>query len=425
MAPPRFGFDRILVLAASSAGIIAAIIVLTLSWPAPTGSLIARISDTASITMCVLVLGITLLIAWRAGGHAPNMAIALSLAFIYGSIVVNLLFDRLHVVPGTRQFVQLLLFFLGSAFYIRSSQLFPRKLSAVDVASSPTIWGKSPPLRQGATFLLHPAGAWAISATATAVIAVTPGAHVFVPMWMAITATGILYFYITLRGPDVEARHKVLWFFEAALAAAIITMFAGALDLALGDSMTPDVRAVIQLIFNIATGILYFYISLRGPDVEARHKVLWFFEAALAAAIITMFAGALDLAVGDSMSPNVRAVIQLIFNIVTGLTLVVCFATAVFYAGAISPALIVRKTLVFGATVGLLLFLFAVVEIYVAHSLIHALHINDRFASAVLGAIFGLAFHPLKQRIEHFLKRFAPKDKAGVAPAAVANPGAG
>jgi len=81
----------------------------------------------------------------------------------------------------------------------------------------------------------------------------------------------------------------------------------------------------------------------------------------------------------------------------------------VFYAGAISSALIVRKTLVFGATVGLLLFLSAVVEIYVAHSLIHALHVSDRFASAVLGAVFGLAFHPLKHRIEHFMQRFAPK----------------
>ena len=75
------------------------------------------------------------------------------------------------------------------------------------------------------------------------------------------------------------------------------------------------------------------------------------------------------------------------------------------------------------ATVALLLFLAAVVEIYVAHSLIHALHVNDRFASAILGAIFGLAFHPLKHRIEHFLKRFAPKDTAVAEPAAVANPG--
>src|SRR3954470_10980999 len=248
MASPRFTFDRMLVLAASSAGIIAAIVVLSLSWPAPSGTLISRISDTASVTMCLLVLGMALLIAWRAGGLAPNMAIALSMTFIYGSIVANLLFDRLQVVLATRQFIQLLLFLLGSAFYIRATQLFPRKLGASDIASSPTIWGKSPPLRQAATHLLPPAGAWGIAATAAAVIAVTPGGHVFIPMWMAITATGILYFYITLRGPDIEARHKVLWFFEAALAAAILTMFGGALDLALGDSMTPDARAVIQLI---------------------------------------------------------------------------------------------------------------------------------------------------------------------------------
>jgi hypothetical protein len=359
MASPQFAFDRLLVLVASSAGIIAAVVVLALSWPAPNEALIARISDTASVTLCLLVLGMALLIAWRAGGHAPNMAIALSMTFIYGSIVVILLSDRLQIGSATRQFVQMLLFFLASAFYIRASQRFPRKLGAADIASSPTIWGKSPPLRQLATHLLHPAGAWAISATATAAIAVNPDGHMFIPMWMAITATGILFFYITLRGPDVDARHKVLWFFEAALAGAIITMFAGALDLAIGDSMTPNARAVMQLIFNVATG----------------------------------------------------------------LTVVVCFATAVFYAGAMSSALIVRKTLVFGATVGLLLFLSAVVEIYVAHSLIHALHVSDRFASAVLGAIFGLAFHPLKHRIEHFMKRFAPKDKAAVEPAAAVNPG--
>ena len=359
MASPRFAFGRVLVLAASSAGIIAAVVVLALSWPAPAELFMARFSDSTSTSVCLLVLGIAMLIAWREGNHAPNIAIALSLTFIYGSVVVTLLFDRLHVMPLVRQIVRLLLFFLASAFYIRSSQLFPRKLAATDIASSPTIWGKSPPLRQAAAFLLHPAAAWIISATASAVILFAADIRAFVPIWMAITAIGLLYFYITLRGPDVEARHKVLWFFEAALAAAIITMFAGATDLALPHSTTPDVRAVIQQIFSIASG----------------------------------------------------------------LTMVICFAAAVFYAGAISPALIIRKTLVYGATVALLLFLFAVVEIYIAHSLVHALHVNDRFASAVLGAIFGLAFQPLKHRIEHFLKRFAPKDKAVVEPAAVAKPG--
>ena len=359
MASPPFAFGRVLVLAASSAGIIAAVVVLALSWPAPADLFMARFSDSTSISVCLLVLGIALLIAWRAGSHAPNIAIALSLTFIYGSVVVTLLFDRLHVMPLVGQSVRMLLFFLGSALYIRSSQLFPRKLTAADIASSPTIWGKSPPLRQAAAFLLHPAAAWIISATACAVILIAADIRVFVPIWMVITAVGILYFYITLRGPDVEARRKVLWFFEAALAAAILTMFAGAIDLALPPSVSPDVRAVIQQIFSIASG----------------------------------------------------------------LTMVICFAAAVFYAGAISPALIVRKTLVYAATVAFLIFLFAVAEIYIAHRLIHALHVNDSFVSAVLGAIFGLAFHPLKTRIEHFLKRFAPKDKAGAEPAAVAKPG--
>jgi hypothetical protein len=356
MASPRLAFGRALVLAASSAGIIAAVAVLALSWPAPADLFMARFSDSTSTSVCLLVLGIALLIAWRAGNHAPNIAIALSLTFIYGSVVVTLLFDRLHVMPLVRQIVQMLLFFLGSALYIRSSQLFPRKLTAADIAASPTIWGNSPPLQQATAFLLHPAAAWIISATACAVLLFAADIRVFVPLWMAITAIGIIYFYLTLRGPDVEARRKVLWFFEAALAAAILTMFAGAIDLALPHSTAPDVRAVIQQIFSIASG----------------------------------------------------------------LTMVICFAAAVFYAGAISPALIVRKTLVYAATVAFLIFLFAVAEIYIAHRLIHALHVNDSFVSAVLGAIFGLAFHPLKHRIEHFLKRFAPKDKAGVEPEAVA-----
>ena len=58
------------------------------------------------------------------------------------------------------------------------------------------------------------------------------------------------------------------------------------------------------------------------------------------------------------MSADARAVAQLIFSILNGLAVVICFAAAVFYAGAISPALVVRKTLVFGATALLLLFLF-------------------------------------------------------------------
>jgi hypothetical protein len=358
MASSRFAFDRLLVLVVSIAGIGGAFALMVLSWPAPDGAVIARLSDSVNIIACLLVLVITLLVAWRAGDHVPNMAIALALTFIYGSVVVALLFDRLHVVSPASQVIRGILFLLAAAFYIRSTQRFPRDLTAADIVASPTIWGRSPPLRTAAIVLLHPAAAWSIAATATAAIVVSKGGSAFAPMWMAVTATGLLFFYITLRGADGEARHKVLWFFEAALAAALISILAGAIDLAFGEAITPEARAVIQLVLGV----------------------------------------------------------------VTSLIMVICFAAAVFYAGAISPALIVRKTLVYGATVALLLFLAGVVEIYVAHSLIHALHVNDRFATAVLGALFGLAFHPLKHRIEHSLRRFAPKDASVSAASAVATP---
>jgi hypothetical protein len=111
-----------------------------------------------------------------------------------------------------------------------------------------------------------------------------------------------------------------------------------------------------------------------------------------------------------SDSPELREVLQLIVSIANALAMVICFAAAVFYAGAVTPALIVHKTLVYGAPVAALLFLFAAVEVCIVESLVHALHVDDRFASAFLGALFGLGFHPLRHRIGHSLRRFAPKE---------------
>ena len=74
-----------------------------------------------------------------------------------------------------------------------------------------------------------------------------------------------------------------------------------------------------------------------------------------------------------------------------------------------SPALVVRKTLVYGATISVLLFLFAALEIFIVEHLVELFELTDHIATAFLGATFGLAFHPLKHRIELLFHRFAPK----------------
>ena len=78
---------------------------------------------------------------------------------------------------------------------------------------------------------------------------------------------------------------------------------------------------------------------------------------------------------------------------------------AVFYAGAISPALVIRKTFVYGVTAALLLFTYATLEAFVVNIVVARTGIHDQVASALLGAVLALAFHPVKNRMEHGLRR--------------------
>jgi ABC-type Fe3+-siderophore transport system permease subunit len=78
---------------------------------------------------------------------------------------------------------------------------------------------------------------------------------------------------------------------------------------------------------------------------------------------------------------------------------------AAFYARAISPTLVIRKTFVYGVTVALLLFAYATMESCVANPLADKIGLSNSFANAMLGTVLALAFQPTKNRMEHALKR--------------------
>jgi hypothetical protein len=56
--------------------------------------------------------------------------------------------------------------------------------------------------------------------------------------------------------------------------------------------------------------------------------------------------------------------------------------------------------------------LLPVVEAFIVHGLVHELRVTDSFASALLGALLGSAFHPVRRRIERLMKRLLPRDSA-------------
>jgi hypothetical protein len=332
---------RWLVLAVSVAGMLAATATLVLIWDSTAATpLPQRINETTAMGSAILLLAVAFLVAWRAGDHPPNVAMALALVFTFSNIAFVTLLDEMPGTVRVRTAVATLTFILGGGFYIRAAQLFPRKLTPLDITSSPTIWGKVRPLRALLIFFLRAPAVWAFLTAATLLFQVAAG----------------------------------LDFAEA-------------------------VRLLIVLM-----GVVYFYVMYRSADAEARSKVLWFFEAALATLVISLIAEGVRAVLHGSGSPTLRVVLSVVIYSLNCLALVVCIFAAVFYAGAISPALVIRKTFIYGATAALLLFGYAIVESYVVNRVVEVAGISDRFASALLGTLFGLAFHPIKNRMDHLLR---------------------
>src|SRR5262245_42669120 len=95
----------------------------------------------------------------------------------------------------------------------------------------------------------------------------------------------------------------------------------------------------------------------------------------------------------------------MLFQVVSSGAQLFCICMAVFYADAISPTLVIRKTFVYDATVALLLFVYATAEAFVANLLVDKIGMNSSFANALLGTLLALAFHPIKNRMEHARRR--------------------
>lgn len=177
-----------------------------------------------------------------------------------------------------------------------------------------------------------------------------------------------------------------------------------ALSLAATQSTQPSVAAVARLVI-LVIGLVYFYKSYRTGDGDTRRKVLWFLALAIAAAVLTVVAWAIKLALGEDAPEPLWLVIGVSVFALSHLLIVGCIAAAVFYAGAINPSLVIRKTVVYGMTTALLLFVFATVEVFIHHQLVHFLHVTDTLASSLIGGVFGLTFHPVKHYFEHLLAK--------------------
>ena len=342
-----YTFSRWIVIIVSVVNVLAAALTLVLIWnnTANAGTpLPTRIGDSMVVAASLLLAVVVFLIAWRAGDQPGNLAIALAFAFGGANSIAWILLKALHANDTIRQAVNLPTFVLGAGFFVLASARFPRRLTPHDIESSRTVWGRIQPLRGLLIFFLHASAVWA---------------------FVGIPA-------ILLEFNDSAIYPSLHWFFIVLMA------------------------------------LSYFYINYRSGDVETRRKVLWFFELCLALFVINLLRHGIQAVLPNNSSQTVHVIITAVYYAAFSVILVFCPCMAVFYAGAISPALVLRKTFVYGVTAALLLFTYATVEAFVVNVIVAKTGINDQFASALLGTFLALAFHPIKSWMENTLRRTAP-----------------
>ena len=337
------------VLLAASAGFVFALVHLQSLWSTPDISPTDRLNEMGATLNEAACFFISCLIAWRGAHQAGNLWIALWITVVCWNGLQFGLLPAQHSSRAVHTVAMVATFFLGAGAYIRASQQFPQTITPAVLAASPSICGRVAPLRMVFTALLsRPILVWIVIASATAF--------------------------------DLLSHQKI------AIQAVRLTI--------------------------VTLGIAYFYVSYRSDNDESRRKVLWFLAAAVCALAFDLIGIAVESVLKSAGgSAHLGAIISLTLDSAYRVALVACIAAAVFYAGAISPTLVIRKTLVYGVSVALFLFAFASVEAFVAEHLVDALHVTDHFASALIGGTFGLTFHPVKRWVERLLERFDPKHR--------------
>ena len=171
----------------------------------------------------------------------------------------------------------------------------------------------------------------------------------------------------------------------------------------------PPNLAVATNLVVILVGGAYWYVRFRIGTLVERRRVTWLLQMVLVFAVLLVVAQSLSAYVSSAGGgENARAAIVVGNNLLAAIGGAGSLAMAVFRAGAVNPGLVVRTTVVYGATISVLLFALNVIVSVLVDRAADVLGLSDRVVAATLGALAGLAIEPLARRMRLLLVRKPP-----------------
>lgn len=362
----------------------------------PFSSVLLKVGAVEVIFAAALVF----VLAWRAPRRPEARALAIFLSYwlvpvglmIMGGFPVAITFAGVTALEWVR-----------TAALLRFAALFPRPLAVADLAEARRrVRGGR--IRGALRTMWHAAG--------------TPLRW---PVTLALRWAGRPV-PADFRLHDVPAalclRPGVVWGIAAIGTAA---MFAVRMT---GHAVLAAILWLLMLAVS-AQGLMFLFTNYRVAGAAERRRLLWVVQGFYAAAWIVALTFAAFIAIivrWDVATPAAAAGAfpSLAFTVVFVGAILVLFVmlaslgVAIFYTGALDPALILRQTtaygiLTFAAGIG-----FAVIEQVAASTVQRWLHLSSGFSAGVAGVVVALGVGPLRERISRFVAKRGGKPAAGV-----------
>lgn len=344
MAVRRYRTRRSVAVVAALAATIIHIAATLAAWRSVDISRAMAWTYVADSILWIPWVAIGALIALKGVRTPGSTMLAVAITMIGFNNSLGLVAQSLGEEPWWLRSVSVASAFVAAGAYLRSSQLFPRALSADRVLDGKAQWRWAPWLPSILASLLRP---WAIWAVAAVWLLTT-----FIPGFLddaigsvVIVALGAAFWRVHARTDNRTVRNRVTWLLQTAIAFAVLFLLISAL--------MPLLRAA-------------------GVSQDARAYVFTFYRILLA------IAGCGSLAM------------------------------AAFSAGAFNPSFVVRSTVVYGVALSALLIALNITTSVIVDSAVEALGLSDRFVSAALGAAAGLLLEPLARFLRRLIERPTP-----------------
>lgn len=167
--------------------------------------------------------------------------------------------------------------------------------------------------------------------------------------------------------------------------------------------------AILAAAMSLA--VLNLRVGYRRADAEGRRRIYWVVVGVFAATTLLLLASAVkvvQLATGFTVAVTAWFPFALVaaFLVMLG-----CLAIAMFYAGALDPALAMRRTAVFGLVGFAMIFVFTGMEQLVQAHLGDWLGLSDRLGGILTGGTAALTFEPIKRRTDALVGRLVEPDR--------------